>query len=280
MKTCKFLAAFFLLAVSFFTNTALAKSGDIIVSGTLEALSTTSVTVNGTQVQLTSSTEYRDKNDHRIHLSDFAVGDLVKVKALPVGSDLIAREMEQEVHHSSSHDSGGSSGGSSSSNSSDEDDIDKEVNLLPLSGVLTSATGSVERKLEVKSKKTKDRVKAKLKLPLPSTVPAVATADEAQDALVTLELSRSGTAYASCTLAFDRYVRSRKKRYVEYKLDVRSELKTKNSSFSLDVKKGTCDIDLLQDGTQVGVPDIESGDSIKLNYLTTSSEVELLGASF
>lgn len=140
--------------------------------------------------------------------------------------------------------------------------------LLAESGVVF-AESSVKREAKQKKKEGEDKFTAKVEIALPDTALGLdGTLANAQAAVVTLELSRAGTAYALCTLAFDELEsdddededESNPTLRAEYKLDITSKQKKGTTRFR--VKKGDCDTDLITDGVQSGIPDAQVDDSI------------------
>lgn len=130
------------------------------------------------------------------------------------------------------------------------------------SGVETSAKGHADFRNKVGKKVSEARLTAGLHIPVPSTVPAMATADQAK--LFTLTLSRAGTAFATCTFAFDHVsTNSAGLSSTDFKLDVRS--RTFKGATALQNKKGTCDIDLATAGEQQGLPAVQKGDSLSVS---------------
>ena len=69
--------------------------GEIIRSeGPIQAIDSSSITVQGNTYQVTASTEIKDEEGDPIPLSSFSVGDSVRVEGTEIGGELVADEIE------------------------------------------------------------------------------------------------------------------------------------------------------------------------------------------
>ena len=249
-----------------------ASDSDIIQRGNIQSLSASAVRVQGVTFELAASTEYKDLNDLPISLSDFAVGDYVKVKGQLVDSTLVAEELEKESDGSGSGDdnSGGNDGIDQNNPSNNDSAKDSESRLrarLASTGALPRVTGSIESRKEVKSGRSSARFSGNIKITV------VSTAETTEE--IALRLFRGATQVADCTLAFDRSgVDSRGNAYAQYKIDL-----IKKGS-KVRTKKGLCDTDLTLEGTQLALPEVRSGDTASgiriLTDINSSIETETI----
>lgn len=120
--------------------------------------------------------------------------------------------------------------------------------------------GPVETKVSYKVKAGLREFKLNLKMRLPDTSTGV-TRSTARDASIVATLSASGTPFAVCDLAFDRFLRGAR---AEYGVTVAE--RSRGGKIVLRQNKGGCDIDLAQTGIQAGVPKMQSGDEIILYF--------------
>ena len=130
--------------------------------------------------------------------------------------------------------------------------------------VVTNAFGSVERKVEREKSKVKDEFKITVHIPVPSTIPPLADENGASGLELSAALARAGQVYAVCSLALDHLELSRRFGTVaEYKAVVRS--RTKRGATSEEFKKGACDVDQATAGIQLGLPDLQAGDTVSIS---------------
>jgi len=135
-------------------------------------------------------------------------------------------------------------------------------------------------RLEVRSgrcngKRSIERLTAKVDIPIPTAALGVTDVTTASTASVRYIFSRDGVDYASCVLRFDAddddledSVRPRS----SYKFDVESRIKKGKSSTRS--KKGRCDIDLVADGVQSGLPAVQDEDLVRAEVLVAGSPVK------
>lgn len=99
-----------------FSNSVLAKDGDVKICGFIVSINENQVTLNGISYQLESDTEYEDANGNVITVNDFAVGELVELKI----RDSKVHELEKEDGSTCEDDD--------DSDDDDSDDDDKNDN--------------------------------------------------------------------------------------------------------------------------------------------------------
>lgn len=281
-----------------------ARDGDVSLRGAIQAIDATSVTVNGKSCTISASTKFEGSNDTLLTLADFKVGDSVHLQC----RDGIARELEQEQESSNPQPSASPSPSASASPSATpspkhrDDDRDDDSNqrddnrgkgrsdgksspddtgtrevkarLSAAPNVSTQARGRVEYKSEGNSRKLERRFRAWVSLPLPSSIPAAADINASAALSLGLTLSRAGTAYAHCQLAFDAPEAQENDdspaARAQYRLDVRVR------GNKLPSSRGSCDLDLTTEGVQSGVPSIQKGDSVAIDE--TNAGVFLVGS--
>lgn len=136
--------------------------------------------------------------------------------------------------------------------------------LSPAEGVDTQGKGRVHWTSKEKGEKTRDRLQAKVVIPVPSTVPLVGTEQDAQQLQIRLVLSHEGAAYAQCflnSLKVDE--ETEESREARYHLHV--EQKVHHGTIKSVIHRGSCDIDLAQDGIQDGIPRPVAGDMLDVD---------------
>lgn len=248
-----------------------ARDNDVKQRGPIAQLSPSSVTVGGLTCPITGGTEFENQAGARISLSDFAIGDYVKL----VCRDGEAHSLELEDAGSggggsddsgsgddNSSGSGGSddNGGDDSSRGGSDDNTRLGSRLLPMSGSGSSAVGKVNYRNKVNGSNRDDRFKITVKIPVPSEVPSVANFDEGANLNLRALLQRNGVPYAECALEYDHRSLIKGVPAVEYKAEVRFKLK--KSRYRARFAKGMCDTDLATDGVQRGFPVVQSGDEV------------------
>lgn len=170
--------------------------------------------------------------------------------------------------HGKSENQGGKSKGSENRT------YNYRIQLNAIEGVATLARANI--KYQVKAKQERRRLSAKLKIPLPSSIPAIADEAGALAADLRLEFSRADVPYALCYLAFDEVEIDDEDASLEaeYKLDL--ETRVKHGETREKFRKGSCDIDLLTDAVQAGVPDLQDGDIIKARIVSGDVGLDFL----
>lgn len=132
-----------------------------------------------------------------------------------------------------------------------------------ITALLTGAsTASGNASLRVKKNDKEQRFKINVKIPVGNTSPAYNSKQDAKNMIITALLSRNSTPYAKCSLSLDRdsYSRGASLRRAEFKVDVKFE-----NNKVLRGSKSKCDIDLITDGIQKGIPSPIVGDTIVIN---------------
>ena len=242
----------FVIATIFFSQFAQAKDIDVIGRGALVNLTESSVTVGSLTCNVTSKTEFKNLSGEDILPSAFKTGDDVKLDCR--GAD--AKEIELKASGG-----GNNGGGDNSCGCLNKKDKSKEIELNDkaekVESVLTSASANLRYSYKRNEKGQTDvRFTVNAKIPVPGTVPLVSNSDGADDLSLSIILSRSGSAYANCTLAYDSLSPLKKsKQNAEYKLDIRQK------RASLKTSKGDCDTSLTADGVQSGIPGAKKGDT-------------------
>ena len=135
------------------------------------------------------------------------------------------------------------------------------------------ARGVAERLKEQRRRWIADKFEAVVAIPLPSSGLGVTDQGRARAADVRVILSRAGTAYAECSLKLVDLTKTLTdtrwqgtaapsgavEAWAEYKVEVKRELRdgvpSRRPTF------GTCDTDLVAEGTQLGLPDPREGDA-------------------
>jgi len=151
------------------------------------------------------------------------------------------------------------------------------------------ARGAARRKVVVKEDVVRaDSFMAKVKLPVP---PDGLAAHEPEPVEVCLVLSRLGEPYARCVLAPEEddgeeaVGATGQGGYEDDEVDtyhVKLGTVTKRGTPVLRVKWGHCDVDLVTEGVQPGVPDVHPGDVATVSVFdpASSSSMEILQGTF
>jgi hypothetical protein len=248
--------------------------------GNVTALSAETLTLDSLELLIDESTEYEDLTGTHITAGLIVVGDFVKVKAIETEAGLYAKEVELE-NDSSSPEEG--SGGGETSNGGNGGAGKPVVKETARSGLVAEAALDDGAKANVRSKnRTRDsndrqRLTSKLFFPLPSSVPNLLDETAAQDASFILEILRAGDLLAQCFYEYDHTTTEEGIFGAELKIDVRSRLR-KNGRRTLEAKKGTCDTDLSTEGIQLGIPNLKSGDSLEVYWLSGAEQLMFSGA--
>lgn len=254
------------------SGTAQAKDTDQQSTGPITSLTSTSITVQSLQCALTTSTEYEDGQSNKISRSRLEVGTPVRLRcrdgkarnvSLLSGSGSSSSSSSNSSESSESSSSSSSAGSSSSSasgspgnggNNGSSKDRNIRSSFSPLAGVSTSLNGKVRFQSSERGKEQK--LTGSLELPVPSTFPAASTLVEARVLLFSVTFFRTGTAFARCVFESDDSDNKESATSAEFALDVRKN-KAKVRS-----KKGSCDLDMSDQATKIGVPVLKKGDSV------------------
>ena len=286
-----------LMFATLINSDVFAREDDVVARGSLLTLSNTTVTVGTLTCNVDSSTEYRDVNDRPILASAFTIGERVKLKC----RGGIAHELEKERSSSSPTPSATSTpnsqddnrdrnhNGEDRSNSNRRDgerrgedrrgggrerEIEFEKRFKKVTDVVTTAKGKIEYKLKLKKNETRGSLKISVKVPVPSTVPAVADQDAAgtlalKGVFSRLDSNSVQSSFAQCDFAFDRIVENEEGAiFAEYKVVL------ENKKGTVVVKKGSCDLDLVTDGVQSGIPELKRGDKVVVQDATPLAFLE------
>lgn len=154
------------------------------------------------------------------------------------------------------HDKSGYSGGNGAAG----------VTRVALAGTVEpGARGEVK----LKQKRRGNQFEAEATLPVPSAGLALADKAAAQDATLTLTLSRGGQPYAECD--FDlKSVKQNKKRAAG---TAKYQIEIYDRGGVLQERYGICDLDLLTPGAQQGVPSIQAGDAAAVVIDTNNASI-------
>ncbi|MCB0336428.1 MAG: hypothetical protein KDD62_08980, partial [Bdellovibrionales bacterium] len=218
------------------------------VCGQIDAISSSSITVDGQVYAITSGTEFESNSGESLSYLAFSVGDFVK---LDIRSGSL-HEVEFETSASCRSSKVVSSNQKKDQNSSTLRRTRLKTKLTASAGVSTSARGQAQYIARAKKGKSRDQFKVKVLVPVPSTNPVLTDSGQASLLNLSVYIQRGVDTLAICTLEFDEVENS----MAEYKID----LKEHDGSFR--AKKGDCDIDPAQSGTQSGIPSFNSGDTI------------------
>ena len=175
-------------------------------------------------------------------------------------SESRGRENEQEHHQSG--------GDHSSPTSSNPGTANPAANNYRARLVNTTGdrypSGSVKRKTEFRrGKLTQDRFSSEISLAIPSTLPAVATLNDADSLDVELEFLRAGVPYARCQLALHSIRETRRVTKAEFKVDI--ENRVKKGTPVTRVRYGSCDTDLATPGNENAIPEVKAGDTVTVS---------------
>lgn len=257
-----------------FASNLYAKDGDVVSRDNIQSLSSASITVGSLTCNITGSTRFQGMLGETLNITDFAVGDFVKLSCRSGN----AKEVELEDDHSSgsgsddssssgSDDSNGSSDDSSHDSSSDDnsdhdsgDDSKSEHEKLKSKLGSTIGSNSLARakvtyRNKTKKNKTDRRFTVNLKIPQSSTQ-LYEQSGSISSLSLELQLSRTAVAYSTCDLVFNGFDDNGR---AEYKLDVRHKRN------KVIFKKGNCDVDLSNSSSDDGVPEIDKGDNIGIS---------------
>ncbi len=160
-------------------------------------------------------------------------------------------------------------------------DLELQTRLEPCCGTpAPQAEGQGERKIRDRNADAipeRDRFKISVEIPIPSAGLGITTPEQAASADVRAILSRNGTPYAECFLAFDNNTdddgSDDDANRAQYKVDV-EELQVKSRALRRQ-RKGRCDIDLGAVDVQVGIPNVEAGDVVTATVVKDSGNRSL-----
>lgn len=259
-------------------SVVMASNDDTEVTGALAAFNSASVRVGALTCAVNAGTEFEDSNSNHISRSRFSVGDRVRLRCRDgvarnlkllngSGSSSSSSSNSSDSSSSDSSSSSSSSRSSSSSSSSGSGSADRNLrdSLTALDGVTTSAVATVRYQSSDNGREKK--LIASVKVPAPSTTPPAQDLSEAAALNLTLTLFRRGTAYAQCTLEYDRDTQVSGVPAAEFKLDVRKVARLRN-------RKGYCDVNLTRDGVQNGLPNSRKRDTVTIEEETAGVFLE------
>ena len=231
------------------SHQASAKDGDLKAEGTLEQLTNTLAVVSGESYSVTLTTQFEDSNGNKISSSLFTVGSRVEVKYQLLSGLKVVREMELQTRAATPTPSSSPTPGPSPTPGGSSD----RRTTVRLSDDDSSATVKIELRRTGESK-------FKVQLNIPITKDEVVQKRSAfASNNVTAALSKDGVAYSLCTFKFDGIEVENKRRKAEYKLEIKTN---KQGSRIVKGSKGSCDIDLVTEGVQRGLPGVQEGDTI------------------
>ena len=200
-----------------------------------------------------------------------SVFTLAPYSAFASGGSGHGRGSDDSSHSEDSHHSSPSPSPSPSPSQSIESGSNEKTEV---SDATTKSGFKIERKQKrKKGVVVEDKFEAALKLPVPTLSVGISTNSDAIAGDVSLKLSRLGVAFADCTLDFNSLKRNRKGFKAEYKVSI--EEKAKKGVVTTKVKKGACDVDLVTDGVQSDLPNIQNGDT----YVVEVNGISLISGS-
>ena len=186
-----------------------AKDGDSKTYGSISAKSSNSVTVQGINFTMTSSSQCERSNGSHISCSSIAIGNYVEVSWT---GNYLVREIEllstsnaqptpsATPGHSSSNDDNGHHSNTSHSSSKSKSSK-KQVKIKASFGSDSSSTIAGGR-VEYRVKKSETRFLVSISIP-ENTSPSISSLEEAKALSITAKFSRSGTANALYTRKLD-----------------------------------------------------------------------------
>lgn len=260
MNTKNILAAFLITGgIVTAVHPAFAKDGDIERRGSIGALSASSVTVNDLTCPITSNTEFEGLQGQRISVSQFAVGDIVKLVCR--NGTAHSLELENDNGNSNSDDDGSDDRGRNSG-SGNSREVRVRARFVSPGAPASTARAKLDFRQKSNGSKRDDRFKLTVKIPVPSSLPPINSLDEAEALLLTAVLTRDGVPYAECDLSYDRVAIAGAIMRAEFKLDVRA--RGRKARVALKNSKGSCDVDPASDGLQSGFPQLKRGDILQI----------------
>ncbi len=221
------------------------------VCGKITALTDSTLTVNSQIYTVTQNTEFESKSgDYSLTFSAFSLGDFVKLdirngslhEVEPAGSKSTCKS--QSIKQSNKQ---------SSNSKSTKKRTRLRTKFAAAQGVETSARGWVKLISKAKNGKSTERFKVKVTIPLPSDQPSLSNLNDASELQLTVYIFRGDSLLAQCYPVLDN---SSKSTQAHYKVDLRE----KKGIFQ--AKKGSCDVDLAQSGTQGAVPSLLKNDEV------------------
>ena len=221
------------------------------VCGMITALTDSTLTVNSQVYTVTQSTEFESKSgDYSLTFSAFSVGDYVKLdirngalhEVEPAGSKSTCKS--QSIKDSNKQ---------SSNSKSTKKRTRLRTKFSAAQGVNTSARGWVKFISKANNGKSTDRFKVKVTIPLPSDHPSLSDLNDASELQLIVYLFRGDVLLGQCYPELDN---SSKSAQAHFKVDLRE----KKGVFQ--AKKGNCDVDLAQSGTQGAVPSLLKNDEV------------------
>jgi hypothetical protein len=208
-------------------------------SGTIEAISVDSLTVNRFAYKLTSTTVY-EKNDRQTTRSAFSVGDHVKVTFI---TDRSVVQLEGES--TSGHAPGSTPTPAAT------------PQVTRLTAKLTPLGNSIARGDGVSSySETERALTLRIKVPR-NTIPLATTDAEAKDLSVTASITRHGDLVATCSTAFE--PKRQKRSVYEFKVQIKKTGRSRARAI-----KGKC---VLANGA-TGIPTVHAGDLVTVSEAT------------
>jgi hypothetical protein len=236
-----------MLLLSSSSSNAEAQSVEQQATGRISAITASSVTVDLLTCSLTRATNFIDQFWDRIKKRSYDIGDEVTLACRnDVATSLIMLADNRKTCCGNS-----------------QLNFRLRTQLVPVSGVATSATGSVNYRLKRNGSARDDQLAVSVKIPLPSTIPFAETYAAARSLVLQATLSRNDIPFAVCT--FQPVGRSivSKRPAIEFRIDTKDDRRSdRGRARSI---RGYCDIDLATAGVQRGLPVILMDDTIKVS---------------
>lgn len=208
-------------------------------TGSIQAITASSVTVNRFTYTLTPATTY-ERNHHQTTRSAFSVGDHVKVTFL---TDRSVLQLEEDT-------SNGNLPTSTPTPVPTPRGSRFSAKLTPLGASMSGGNGVGSYN------QTEGRFTLNIKVPR-NSIPLATTDTEAKALSVSAVITRRGALVARCSTSFA--VKRQKRSVYEFKTDI--ERKSDNGSSNIRSRKGGC---TLASGS-IGIPIVRSGDRVTVS---------------
>ena len=207
--------------------------------GSIQSISSGTLTVNRFEYKLTPSTVY-EKDDRPTTLSAFTVGDFVKITFL---TDRSVLEVEAETLREDAPNPTPTPSAT--------------PNVTKFTTVLTQlGTSTAKGQSGASYGATESKFSLNIKIPR-NTIPLATTIAEARALSITALITRDGDLVATCTAALD--PKRKKKSIFEYKTEI--ERKNRAGARRARSKHGRC---ILANGS-AGLPNVRAGDIVSVS---------------
>jgi hypothetical protein len=209
--------------------------------GSIQSISSGTLTVNRFEYKLTPSTVY-EKDDRTTTLSAFTVGDFVKITFL---TDRSVLEVEAETPREDAPSATPTPTPAATPNVNKFTTVLTQLGTSTAKGQSGASYGATESKFALN-----------VKIPR-NTIPLATTIAEARELSITALITRDGDLVATCTAALD--PKRKKKSIFEYKTEI--ERKNRAGARKARSKHGRC---ILANGS-AGLPNVRAGDVVSVS---------------